>query len=444
MCIGQVYISWMCINWTCINFIKQHTMTNSQSSTAAGSPRLAPLTGIRVLDLSRVLAGPFCTQNLADLGADVIKVERPKLGDDTRAWAPPYLKDAEGHDTTEAAYYLSTNRNKRSIEIDLASEAGIKLVKELAKHCDILVENFKVGGLKQYGLDYESMKEAYPSLIYCSITGFGQTGPYAHRPAFGTNIESIAGIPQLMGDPNGPPTMATFALGDYLAGLTMMGAISMALYHRDANGGTGQQIDAAILAPLLMLMTRPIMNFDQLGVLETRRGNRSTGTAPRRAFRTKDGKWVNIAAATAETAKRIMHMVGRPEIAEEPWFKSNGERLVHADLIDGAIEEWIGAKMRDDIMRIAEQMEVTLAPMNDVEEMFNDIHIRQAGFITAVDDPELGPMNMPNVLFRMSGTPGQIRWTGPKLGEATKAILEDELGIPSARLEALRRRKVIF
>ena len=166
-------------------------MTNSQSHKAAEPLRLAPLAGIRVLDLSRVLAGPFCTQNLADLGADVIKVERPKLGDDTRAWAPPYLKDEAGNDTKEAAYYLSTNRNKRSIEIDLASEAGIGLVKELAKHCDILVENFKVGGLKQYGLDYESMKEAYPTLIYCSITGFGQTGPYAERPGYDFMIQGM-------------------------------------------------------------------------------------------------------------------------------------------------------------------------------------------------------------------------------------------------------------
>ena len=395
-----------------------------------------PLAGVRILELSNVIAGPTACQILGDYGAEIIKIEHPVGGDSSRTQGS--RKDGV------ALWWKALGRNKRSVGMYLGEPEVADIFLELVKTADVVVEGFRAGTLEKWNLGYERLAKANPGIILARISGFGQTGPYAHRPAFGTNIESIAGIPQLMGDPNGPPTMATFALGDYLAGLTMMGAISMALYHRDANGGTGQQIDAAILAPLLMLMTRPIMNFDQLGVLETRRGNRSTGTAPRRAFRTKDGKWVNIAAATAETAKRIMHMVGRPEIAEEPRFKSYGERLVHADLIDGAIEEWIGAKMRDDIMRIAEQMEVTLAPMNDVEEMFNDIHIRQAGFITAVDDPELGPMNMPNVLFRMSGTPGQIRWTGPKLGEATTAILEDELGIPSARLEALRRRKVIF
>ena len=267
-------------------------MTNSQSHKAAEPLRLAPLAGIRVLDLSRVLAGPFCTQNLADLGADVIKVERPKLGDDTRAWAPPYLKDEAGNDTKEAAYYLSTNRNKRSIEIDLASEAGIELVKELAKHCDILVENFKVGGLKQYGLDYESMKEAYPTLIYCSITGFGQTGPYAERPGYDFMIQGMGGLMSITGErddlPGGGPQKAGVAVTDIITGMYASVAILAAIQERQRSG-LGQHLDIALLDCHIAMLANQNLNYMTSGVAPTRAGNAHQNVVPYQVFKTSDG-----------------------------------------------------------------------------------------------------------------------------------------------------------
>jgi len=395
-----------------------------------------PLAGIRVLEIANVIAGPTACQILGDYGAEIIKIEHPEGGDSSRTQG--------GRKDGVPLWWKVLGRNKRSVGMYLGDPEAAEVFLELVKTADVVVEGFRAGTLEKWNLGYDRLSSVNPKIILARVSGFGQTGPYSHRPAFGTNIESLSGLPDLMGDPAGPPTMATFALGDYFAAVTLTSAISMALYHRDARGGTGQEIDLAILAPLIMLQTRPILHLDQLGMRETRRGNRSTGTAPRRAFKTKDSKWVNIAAATAETAARIMEMVERPEIANEPWFSSNGERLKHAELIDGAIERWVAERTRHEVMRIAERSEVTLAPMYDIEEMFNDVHVRTAGFITGVEDKDLGQMNMPNVLFKLSGTPGQIRWTGPELGDATKEVLEGELGLSAGRLEKLRQRKVLF
>ena len=277
-------------------------------------------------------------------------------------------------------------------------------------------------------------------IILARLTGFGQTGPYAKRPAFGSNIEAIAGLPHLTGHPAGPPTMSIYALGDYMGALSLVNAIVMSLYHRDAHGGKGQVIDASLLSPLMTMMSHAIMMYDQLGVDEDRIGNRSTSTAPRNLYRTRDGKWISVAGATTPLAKRIMQMVGRGELADEPWFASGAGRYKHVDIVDTAVADWIAQRTRDEVMVAATKADVTFAPVYSIGEMVNDEHMRATDLLARVPDKDLGDVLMPNVMFQLSETPGRIKWTGPDLGSSTDAILRDELGIDPDRIERMRQR----
>jgi crotonobetainyl-CoA:carnitine CoA-transferase CaiB-like acyl-CoA transferase len=397
-----------------------------------GGESSGPLAGIRVLELSNVIAGPMACAILSDYGAEVIKVEHPKGGD-------PFRQSGE-RKNGKGLFFKALGRNKKSVGLYLGDPDAAEVFLELVKTADVVVESFRAGTLEKWGLGYDRLAEVNPKIVLARLSGFGQTGPYSHKPAFGTNLESIAGLPTLIGDPDGPPLLAIFALGDYYAALTLVSAITMALYHRDARGGKGQVIDASILAPLLMVMTKPIVTFDQLGKIEMRVGNRSTGSAPRRTFRTMDGKWISMVAATPATAARLMKMVGHPEIAEEPWFKNTSERLKNAHILEKIVSEWVGARTRDDVLKTAEAQQVTLAPVYDVSEIFEDPHVKEAGFIAELDDPDLGRLKMPNVLFRMSETPGSIRHAGGALADSTESILLEELKISRSRLESLRQK----
>ena len=393
-------------------------MTNSQSHKAAEPLRLAPLAGIRVLDLSRVLAGPFCTQNLADLGADVIKVERPKLGDDTRAWAPPYLKDEAGNDTKEAAYYLSTNRNKRSIEIDLASEAGIELVKELAKHCDILVENFKVGGLKQYGLDYESMKEAYPTLIYCSITGFGQTGPYAERPGYDFMIQGMGGLMSITGErddlPGGGPQKAGVAVTDIITGMYASVAILAAIQERQRSG-LGQHLDIALLDCHIAMLANQNLNYMTSGVAPTRAGNAHQNVVPYQVFKTSDGFMI-VAVGNDSQFRAFCTTLGIAHFGADPKFATNQARIIHRAELIPLLEAIMAGGERDDWIAKLEAVGVPCGPIQTIDQVFAHPQVIARDIWKNIPHPTGGSSPTTASPMNFSATPVQYRRAAPTLG----------------------------
>jgi len=406
-------------------------MTNSQNHKAAEPPRLAPLAGIRVLDLSRVLAGPFCTQNLADLGADVIKVERPKLGDDTRAWAPPYLKDEAGNDTKEAAYYLSTNRNKRSIEIDLASEAGIQLVKELAKHCDILVENFKVGGLKQYGLDYESMKEAYPTLIYCSITGFGQTGPYAERPGYDFMIQGMGGLMSITGErddlPGGGPQKAGVAVTDIITGMYASVAILAALQERQRSG-LGQHLDIALLDCHIAMLANQNLNYMTSGVAPTRAGNAHQNVVPYQVFKTSDGFMI-VAVGNDSQFRAFCTTLGIAHFGADPKFATNQARIIHRAELIPLLEAVMAGGERDDWIAKLEAVGVPCGPIQTIDQVFAHPQVIARDIWKNIPHPTGGSSPTTASPMNFSATPVQYRRAAPTLGQHTDEVLNEILGI---------------
>ncbi|MEN9589850.1 MAG: hypothetical protein RLZZ481_1636 [Pseudomonadota bacterium] len=406
-------------------------MTNSQNHKAAEPPRLAPLAGIRVLDLSRVLAGPFCTQNLADLGADVIKVERPKLGDDTRAWAPPYLKDEAGNDTKEAAYYLSTNRNKRSIEIDLASEAGIQLVKELAKHCDILVENFKVGGLKQYGLDYESMKEAYPTLIYCSITGFGQTGPYAERPGYDFMIQGMGGLMSITGErddlPGGGPQKAGVAVTDIITGMYASVAILAAIQERQRSG-LGQHLDIALLDCHIAMLANQNLNYMTSGVAPTRAGNAHQNVVPYQVFKTSDGFMI-VAVGNDSQFRAFCTTLGIAHFGADPKFATNQARIIHRAELIPLLEAVMAGGERDDWIAKLEAVGVPCGPIQTIDQVFAHPQVIARDIWKNIPHPTGGSSPTTASPMNFSATPVQYRRAAPTLGQHTDEILHEILGI---------------
>ncbi len=392
--------------------------------------RQAPLAGIRVLDLSRVLAGPWCTQNLADLGADVIKVERPGVGDDTRAWGPPFLKDEQGKDTTEAAYYLSANRNKRSIEVDLASEEGAKLVRELAAHCDILVENFKVGGLKQYGLDYESMKKDFPKLIYCSITGFGQDGPFAPRPGYDFMIQGMGGLMSITGErddlPGGGPQKAGVAVTDIITGMYATVAILAALQERNRSG-LGQHLDIALLDSHISMLANQNLNFMTSGVAPTRAGNAHQNVVPYQVFKASDG-YLIIAVGNDSQFRSFANAIGHPELGSDPKFATNRMRVTNRGELIPILEKIIVTGGRDEWIDKMEVAGVPCGPIQSIDQVFAHPQVKHRKIWQTIPHPVAGSSPTTASPMRFSATPIQYRRHAPMLGEHTQEILKELLG----------------
>ncbi|GAA4322582.1 CoA transferase [Pigmentiphaga soli] len=409
-------------------------MQTQSSAPEPGAAPAGPLAGVRIVELCNIIAGPTACAILGDYGAEVIKIEHPDKGDGFRDLGQKKQGMGVG--------WKALGRNKRSVGLYLGDPQAREVFLELVRTADVVVDGFRVGTLEKWDLGYERLRAVNPAIILTRLSGYGPRGPYSHRPAFGSNLESLAGFPSLTGEPDGPPLLTMFAIGDIIAGMCLTSAILMALYHRDARGGGGQVVEASILAPLLTVMMRPLVTYDQVGYKETRTGNRSNGSAPRRSFRTKDGKWVSVAAATFKAARDMMRMVERPDFEREPWFQTGVGRLQHAHLLEPPMEEWMARHTRDEILRIAEEQDVTIGPILEVDEIFEDPHIKTAGFIREIEDKDFGRMRMPDVMFRFSETPGAIRWTGEHLGESTDAVLVDELGIDPAVLEGLRRRGV--
>ncbi|GLK87459.1 CaiB/BaiF CoA transferase family protein [Pseudomonas turukhanskensis] len=403
------------------------------------------LSHLRVLDLSRVLAGPWAGQILADLGAEVIKIERPGVGDDTRAWGPPFLKDAAGENTSEAAYYLSANRNKQSVTVDFTQPEGQRLVRELAMQSDILLENFKVGGLAAYGLDYASLKAINPRLIYCSITGFGQYGPYAKRAGYDFMIQGLGGLMSLTGKPDdeagGGPVKVGVALTDILTGLYSTVAVLAALAHRE-QGGSGQHIDMALLDVQVACLANQAMNYLTTGNAPKRLGNAHPNIVPYQDFPTADGDFI-LTVGNDGQFRKFCEVAGHAEWADDPRFANNKQRVANRAVLIPLIRQATVFKTTAEWVAALEQAGVPCGPINDLAQVFADPQVLARGL--RVDVPHSLGGTLPQVAspIRLSETPVEYRQAPPLLGEHTEAVLQRLLGLQAEQIAALREAGVL-
>jgi crotonobetainyl-CoA:carnitine CoA-transferase CaiB-like acyl-CoA transferase len=394
-----------------------------------------PLSGLTVIDCSTILAGPLTCQILGDFGAEVIKVEHPRKPDGMRGHGPA----VDGH----GIWWKEISRNKRTIALDLGRPEGAEVLLGLVRSADVLVENFRPGTLERWGLGWDVLHEVNPSLILLRVTGFGQEGPYATRPAFGTLVEAMSGFAHLTGQPDGPPTLPAFGLADSIAGIAGASAVSMALYHRAANDGEGQMIDLSLLEPIMMAVGPGPTVYDRTGAIGTRTGNRSQNNAPRNLYRTSDGHWVAVSTSADAIARRVMALVGRPEIADEAWFSTGTGRAQHVELLDAIVGEWIAARTRDEVMDAFSEAGAAVAPVYSAADLVSDPQVIAREMLTRVEDEDLGGLLQHNVLYRLSETPGTIRSTGRAHGADTDAVLTERLGLTAERLQELRDADVI-
>ena len=389
-----------------------------------------PLAGVRVLDLSRILAGPWATQNLADLGAEVIKIENPDGGDDTRKMGPPFIRNAITGENTDAAYFLSANRGKQSVAIDIATPQGQKLVRALAAQCDVLVENYKVGGLAKYGLDYESLHAELPQLIYCSITGFGQTGPYRQRAGYDYLIQGMGGLMSVTGEPDGTPgggpQRAGVALADILSGMYASVAILAALRHRDT-GGKGQQIDIGMLDVQVATLANQAMNYLTTDQAPSRLGKGHMNIVPYGAFPASDGHLI-LAVGNDAQFRKMAQAMGRPDIADDPRFATIPLRVAHRDLLVPLLETITATRTIDAWVSAMEAVGVPCGPINTIDRVFADPQVRARGMRLALPHQTSG--SVPSVAnpIHFSSTPIRYGEGPPALGQHTRAVLQRVLG----------------
>ncbi|MEV4975817.1 CaiB/BaiF CoA transferase family protein [Streptomyces scopuliridis] len=394
---------------------------------APGRPA-PPLAGLRVLDLATLFAGPLAATLLGDFGAEVIKIEHPTRPDPSRGHGP--AKDGVG------LWWKLLGRNKRPITLDLATPGGRDLLLRLAAGADVIIENFRPGTLEKWGLGWDELSAANPRLVLARVTGFGQFGPYSHRPGFGTLAEAMSGFAAVTGEPDGPPTLPPFGLADSIAALATAYAVMTALSGR-AVTDRGQVVDLAIIEPILTVLGPQPLWYDQLGYVQPRTGNRSRNNAPRNTYRTADGSWLAVSTSAQSIAERVMRLVGRPELIDEPWFTTGSGRADHADVLDGAVGDWMARHTREEAMAAFEKAEAAVAPVYDIRDVMADPQYQALDTVTEVPDPELGPLRMQNVLFRLSETPGAIRWAGRPHGADTDTVLA-ELGLSGPEIAALR------
>ena len=410
--------------------------SSSADSQAAGQPASrGPLERLRVLDLATIYAGPLIAQLLGDFGAEVIKVEHPGRGDGLRG----HGRQVDGI----GLWWKIVGRNKRTVAIDLSDPEGADVMLRLAATADVVIESFRPGTMERWGLGHEKLSEANPGVVMVRVSGFGQEGPYANRPGFGTLIEAMSGFAAATGEPDGPPTLPPFGLADGVAGISGAMATLVALYHRDACGGRGQVIDLAVLEPLITVLGPQPTVYRLLGEIPARTGNRSTNNAPRNTYLTSDGKWVAVSSSATSIAERIMRIVGHPELIDEPWFSSGTGRAEHSDLIDSLVGGWIARHSEEEVLDTFEKAQAAVAPVYDVSALVADPHIQARQTLIEVPDPDFGQLLMQNVLARLSASPGRIRFTGRPVGADTDAVLIRELGLSEGHVEGLRSRGVI-
>ena len=398
---------------------------------AEQSPRA--LAGIKVLDVATLFAGPFLATILGDFGAEVIKIEHPN-GDPSRGHG--YQKNGI------PLWWKMLSRNKQAVSLYLGDPKGQELFLKLARQADVVIENFRPGTLERWNVGWDTLHAINPRLILARITGFGQTGPRASEPGFGTIAECMSGFAEITGQPDGPPTLPPFGLADGISAMAGAVAVMLALYHRDAHGGQGQAIDLAIIEPILSVLGPQPTVYDQLGIVQRRSGNRSVNNAPRNTYKTKDGRWVAVSTSATSIAERVMRLVGHPEVIAEPWFATGGGRAAHADLVDGMVADWIGERELDEVMRSFKEHEAAITPVYDVGQVMADPQYQALQSIVSVADPDLGTVKMQNVLFRLSDTPGYIRHAGRSLGADNEAVYK-ALGLSDEDLKRLREQHVI-
>ena len=404
-----------------------------------------PLTGIRVLDLSRVLAGPWAGQNLADLGAEVIKVERPGVGDDSRAFGPPWVKDAQGRDTRDSAYFTSANRGKKSVTVNLAQPEGQALVRELAAKSDVLLENYKYGDLQRYGLGYDDLRIVNPRLIYCSVTGFGQTGPYKERPGYDFMIQGMGGMMSVTGEPDGAPgggpQRAGVPIADIITGMYASIAVCAALAHR-AQSGEGQHLDLALLDSQIALLAYQNTNYFATGKPPPRIGNLHPNIVPYQPFRASDGE-VILACGNDNLYRKFCEAAGCPELATDPRFTTNGKRVANRKELSRLLGEIFAKRGKKEWVELLDAAGVPNGPINDIAQVFAEPQVQARGVRIEVEHPVAGKLPMVASPMRFSRTPLEHETPPPLLGEHTESVLKEVLGKDAAEIARLRAGKVI-
>ncbi|WP_024287431.1 CaiB/BaiF CoA-transferase family protein [Cellulomonas sp. KRMCY2] len=397
--------------------------------TVSRDPSDGPLAGLTVVDASTLFAGPMAAMHLGDMGATVVKVEHPTRPDPSR-----------GHGAAKNGinlWWKTLGRNKRTMTADLSSAGGRDVFLALAAQADVVIENFRPGTLERWGLGYDELSTHNPGLVLARVSGFGQIGPYRSRPGFGTLAEAMSGFAAMTGEPDGPPTLPPFGLGDGVASLATAYAVMVALHARQVSG-RGQVIDLAIVEPILAMLGPQITRWDQLRTVQPRTGNRSTNNAPRNTYRTRDGHWLAVSTSAQSIAERVVRLVGRPELVDEPWFAAGATRAQHADELDEAVGGWIARRDRADVVAGFEEAQAAVAPVYDAADIVADPQFQALGTIHEIDDPELGPMRMQGPLFRLSEHDAVIGFTGRAHGADTDDLLA-ELGFTDVQVAALRR-----
>ncbi|MBI2218413.1 MAG: CoA transferase [Candidatus Rokubacteria bacterium] len=393
------------------------------------------LEGLRVLDIATLGAGPWVATFLAEYGAAVIKVEQPKGGDNMRRFGP--MKDGVG------LMWRSMSRNKRCVTLDFRVPEGQDLFRRLVAGTDVIVENFRPGTLDRWKIGYADLKRINRGLVMIHVTGFGQRGPYAARPGFGTLAEAMSGFAHVTGEADGPPTLPPLALADGIAAAFGAYAVMFAVYHRDHHGGEGQEIDLALYDGLMRFLEPMLLEYDQLGTVRGRTGNRIADSSPRNAYRTSDGRWVAMSGSAQSIAERIMRAVEREDLITDPRFKDNPSRVTHAEELDRVIADWIGRHTLDEVLKRFEACEAALGPVYDAAQIFADPHFQARRSLVKVPDPVLGALTVMNAVPRLGATPAEIEWLGPELGQHNEEVYCGRLGLSTDDLAGLRARGVV-
>jgi crotonobetainyl-CoA:carnitine CoA-transferase CaiB-like acyl-CoA transferase len=395
-----------------------------------------PLAGIRVLDLSRVLAGPWAGQNLADLGAEVIKIERPKVGDDSRAFGPPWIKDRDGRDTKDSAYFTSANRGKKSVTVNLQAAEGAALVRELALKSDVLIENYKFGDLERYGLAYAQLKDEHPRLVYCSVTGFGHTGPYRERPGYDFMIQGMGGMMSVTGEPGGEPQRAGVPIADIITGMYASIAICAALAHR-AQSGRGQHLDLALLDSQIALLAYQNTNYFATGKPPRRIGNLHPNIVPYQPFRCADGE-VILACGNDNLYRKFCEAAGCPELAADARFATNGKRVENRDELKRLLDAIFARRTKKEWGELLDAAGVPNGPINDIAQVYEEPQVQARGVRIEAEHPVAGRLPMVASPMRFSATPLEHKVAPPVLGQHTDEVLSQVLGKDAAAIARLR------